>query len=46
MFSFFAAARRFWVAQNPTPTARRAAFASAPDQPSSPTSASWILHAR
>jgi hypothetical protein len=46
MFSLFAAARRFWAARETVPAVRRAAFASAPDQPSSPTTASWILHAR
>jgi hypothetical protein len=38
-------ARRIWVALDAPPPARSMPFTAA-DQPSSPTAASWILHAR
>jgi hypothetical protein len=45
MSFFISVARRIWVALDSAPPARRMPFTAA-DQPTSPTAASWILHAR
>ncbi len=45
MFFLVSVARRIWIALDSAPPPRAMPFTAA-DQPSSPTAACWILHAR